>query len=90
MIEFLDAINSTSAWLLAAPPALGYTIMGLLLTATIGTCGFALARLGRSPLWALVLLVPFASAIGIWILAYCRWRIHNSDHAGHKDPTTTA
>lgn len=81
MIEFLNLINASTAWLLSVPPALGYSIMGLLLTILIGTAGFACARLRISPLWALLLLVPYANVIVIWILAYSGWRIHNNGHA---------
>ena len=80
MIEFLNLINGSTAWLLSLNPALGYSIMGLLLAVLIGVAGFACARLRISPLWALALLVPYVNVIIIWILAYSRWRIHNTSN----------
>lgn len=73
VLAILDVFNASTSWLLALNPALGYTLMGLLLTALIGTAGFALARLRLSPLWALTLLVPLLGVIMLWVLAYCRW-----------------
>lgn len=78
MIEFLNLINASTAWLLSVNPGVGYTIMGLLVTSLIGIAGFAAARLRFSPVWVLTMLVPFLSLIIIWILAYCRWPVDNT------------
>ena len=48
-------------------------VIGVLWAWLIGAGSFVLARLGRSPLWILMLLVPGVNVIGIWLLAYARW-----------------
>lgn len=46
---------------------------GLYIVGYIVLAGWALARAGRSPLWSLLLLVPPAAVVGIWVFAYARW-----------------
>jgi hypothetical protein len=87
MIDFLNLINASSIWLLGLNPALGYSIMGVLLAVLIGLAGFALSRLRISPLWALCLLVPFLSALMLWVLALRRWPVDKSDHESQNQPT---
>lgn len=59
--------------LFAEPNWINLLIIGLTLTATMGFGAFALVKIGHSPLWALVLLVPVAVVVGLWVLAYKRW-----------------
>lgn len=48
-------------------------MLGLLLAGLLSASGFVLARLGRSPLWALLLLVPMVQIIAYWVFAYKPW-----------------
>jgi hypothetical protein len=48
-------------------------LIGMLCVWLIGIGSFVLARLGLSPLWILMLLVPGVNVIGIWLFAYARW-----------------
>lgn len=75
MMNVMDASLTLTRALMALPPALGYTLLGLLLMAALVLGGLALARWRLSPLWVLLLLVPYANVIGIWILAYARWPV---------------
>ena len=36
--------------------------------------GRILGRLGFSPWWALLWFVPLANLVGLWVLAFSRWR----------------
>lgn len=47
------------------------TLYGLLLSFQIVAGAFLLARIGRTPLWALLLLLPVP--IAPWFFALCRW-----------------
>ena len=58
---------------LPLPPWAAMLIVSVYVTAVIGFGGFVFARAGRSPIWALALLVPVANVAVIWWIAYCRW-----------------
>ena len=58
---------------LGLEPWLGYLIVAVILTYTLALGGWILAKAGRSPLWVLLLLVPYVNVIGIWAFAYARW-----------------
>lgn len=77
MMDFLDLLAAPSEWLLAQPPFVGMTIIGLLLCAALVATGLAIVKLPgarrRSPLWALALLVPGLPVILLWVLAYKQW-----------------
>lgn len=62
----LDGVLSLPAWL-------SLLIVSLIVAGRIGFAGFVLAKTGRSPLWALVLMVPLAEILAVWALAYARW-----------------
>lgn len=48
-------------------------LVGLMLSYKMAIGGWILARSGRSPLWVLALLAPFAELIAVWVLAYAPW-----------------
>jgi hypothetical protein len=48
-------------------------VFGVATAYTIGLGGWVLARAGRSPLWVLLLLVPYANLLALWLFAYVRW-----------------
>lgn len=48
-------------------------IAALYITYKLVLGGWIVAKAGRSPLWGLMVLVPFAELIGIWLFAYARW-----------------
>lgn len=54
-------------------PWLSHLIISLVVVYTLCIVGLVLLRTGRSPLWAFVLLVPYAGVVGLWLLAYIRW-----------------
>lgn len=35
--------------------------------------GRILARIGLSPFWSLVALIPFVNLVALWVLAFGRW-----------------
>ena len=59
--------------LLHLPQWVALLIIGIYVMLKVGLAGFVLARTGRSPLWALVLIVPVLEILGIWALAYAPW-----------------
>ena len=58
---------------LGLEPWLGYLIIAVCLTYLLSMGGWVLARAGRSPLWVLLLLVPWVNLAAIWVFAYIRW-----------------
>jgi hypothetical protein len=68
--------------LFSEPNWINLLIIGLTLTASMGFGAFALVKTGHSPLWALILLVPVAVVVGLWVLAYKRWPRIDGDPAG--------
>ena len=59
--------------LFQAPLWLSSVLLGLVMASWIGLGGWVLARTGRSPLWVLLLLVPIAALVAIWLFAYASW-----------------
>jgi hypothetical protein len=64
---------------LGLEPWLGYLIIAVCLTYLLVMGGWALARAGRSPLWVLLLLVPWVNLAAIWVFAYIRWPAEDMD-----------
>lgn len=65
----LDLLYAPQAWFLALSPYVSMSIVGLIIAAMLALSGFVLARMGLRPLWALLLIVPTANVIGLWVLA---------------------
>ena len=59
--------------LLHLPGWLVSVVVGLQITAKIALGGWILARSGRSPLWILLLLVPYGELLALWVFAYVDW-----------------
>jgi len=71
---FLDIYAAPMQWLLTLPGWSGYFLLGCILTGMLAMSGWVVAKTGRSPLWALVLLAgPYLPVIAIWVFAYSRW-----------------
>ena len=73
LISILDALYAPQAWFLSQSRILSLTTMGLLVAGTLTLAGFILARLGYKPLWALLLIVPTANVISLWVLALIKF-----------------
>lgn len=73
ILAVLDWIGYPMGLLLQLPFWAGHLIVGVLLTYSMGLGGWVLVRAGRSPLWVLLMLVPYLNLLGIWVLAYIRW-----------------
>lgn len=71
---------------LGLEPWLGYLIIAVILTYTMAAGGWVLAKAGRSPLWVLLLLVPYVNVIAIWVFAYARWPFLNGAPGGRDEP----
>jgi hypothetical protein len=75
---------------LGLEPWLGYLIIAVILTYTLAAGGWVLAKAGRSPLWILLLLVPYLNVVAIWAFAYTRWPFVDGARDGRDDaPPTT-
>lgn len=64
---------------LGLEPWLGYTIIACLLTYFVSAAGWVLARAGRSPVWVMLLLIPWVNVAAIWAFAYTRWPAMDRD-----------
>lgn len=69
-------------WLFDLEPWLAHLIIGVVLAITMGCGGMVAARAGRSPLWVLLLLVPFVNVALLWAFAYSRWPRLEPDQKG--------
>lgn len=58
---------------LGLDPWLGYSIIAALLTYFVSAAGWVLARAGRSPVWVMLLLIPWVNVAAVWAFAYTRW-----------------
>ncbi|HET8728717.1 MAG TPA: hypothetical protein VFO41_14510 [Alphaproteobacteria bacterium] len=54
-------------------PWLSHLIASVVITYTVCIFGLVFLRTGRSPLWALVFLAPYAGVVALWVLAHVRW-----------------
>ena len=70
MTEILDLLYAPQAWFLGLSPYVSMTIVGIILASMLTLAGFALARMGYKPLWAILLIVPTLNVAGLWLLAY--------------------
>lgn len=69
----LDTLYAPQAWLMGFSPYIYVTVIGIVIAAALGLAGFTLARMGHRPLWALLLLVPTAIVVALWVLAFTRF-----------------
>lgn len=69
----LDTLHAPQAWLLAQNPYISMTFIGFIVAATLAMAGFILARMGHKPLWAIILIVPTAQIIALWVLALTKF-----------------
>lgn len=60
-------------WLFGLEPWLAHLIIGVKIAAMMGLGSVVLVKARFSPLWVLLLLVPFAGVIALWVFAYARW-----------------
>ncbi len=47
--------------------------ISVVMTYSMVAAGWVAAKAGRSPLWALLLLVPYVNVLAVWLFAYARW-----------------
>jgi len=50
-----------------------HLIIGIALLFFIAFTGIILIRSGRSPLWCLLMLIPGAQIIALWVFAFIKW-----------------
>jgi hypothetical protein len=60
----------------------GHWLMFVVMAALIlYPVGRILGRIGLSPFWSVVALIPFFNLIGLWVLAFSLWpRVTNTDN----------
>ena len=74
MIELLNTVYwAPWAAIMALDAWTTNLIMAILLLLKMVFGGWVLAKGGRSPLWALILLVNGADILALWVYAYIRW-----------------
>ncbi|NDE90729.1 MAG: hypothetical protein EB059_06275 [Alphaproteobacteria bacterium] len=77
----LDALYAPLAWFMGLNQYFSMTVVGLMIAAALAIAGFVLARMGYKPLWALLLIVPTANVIALWVLALVRFPIEKTGDA---------
>lgn len=61
-------------WAMMAGYGFGHWIaFALMVVIVLYPVGRILGRIGLSPLWAVLVLVPLANLIGLWVLAFVDW-----------------
>ncbi len=60
-------------WIDALGPLWGNLVMAVYLTTTIALGGFVVAKTGRSPVWALLMLVPTVNLVALFAFAFIPW-----------------
>jgi len=60
-------------WIWTFDPVLQHLIAGIVIVASMGCGAFVLIRAGRSPLWSVLLIIPFAVIVALWVFAFVRW-----------------
>ena len=89
MIELLNAVY-WEPWqaILSLDAWTTNLVMAMLLLAKMVFGGWVLAKGGRSPLWALILLINGADILALWVYAYVRWPF--VDRSGDVQPAPSA
>ncbi len=57
-------------------PGYGLThwlMFAVMIAALLYPVGRILGRIGLSPFWSVVALIPFLNLIGLWVLAFAEW-----------------
>lgn len=55
------------------PPYAQYLIQGILLSSLMSFSAVVLGKTGRSPYWALLVIVPYVLLPAVWFLAFSDW-----------------
>lgn len=50
-----------------------YLIQGIVMFVFMATSAVVFGKTGRSPYWALLVIVPYAFVVMIWIFAFTKW-----------------
>lgn len=62
-----------------------YLTRGLLITLLIVSSAVAVSRAGRTPYWALLMIVPYGAVIALWLFAFASWT-KEAEKAAPKAP----
>ncbi|RTM04458.1 MAG: hypothetical protein EKK31_16845 [Hyphomicrobiales bacterium] len=61
-------------WIDTAGYGVGHwVIFALMITVLLYPIGRILSRVGLSPLWAILAVIPVVNLIGLWVLAFADW-----------------
>jgi hypothetical protein len=52
-----------------------YLLQGILVFISVACAAVALSRAGRSPYYALLIVIPYAQIIALWVFAFTPWNI---------------
>lgn len=75
----IDSIFGLTPWI-------GLSLISVTLVYAIVLGGWVLAKAGRSPLWVLLLLVPYVNVLAVWAFAYARWPFVDGVNAAAEPP----
>lgn len=60
-------------FIISIPQWVQYLVQGLMIFALLAFTTIILSRAGRSPYFAIFVIVPFLPVVGAWLLAFCKW-----------------
>ncbi|MCW2238280.1 isoprenylcysteine carboxyl methyltransferase (ICMT) family protein YpbQ [Azospirillum canadense] len=77
-MEPIVSLLNTVYWqpwaaIMSSDPWTSNLVMAILLMLKLVFGGWVVAKGGRSPLWALVMLINGADILAMWLYAYIRW-----------------
>lgn len=82
MIEFLsNPYTYPFNYLSTLPIWLSHLFIGILLTFKVCLGGWVAIKAGRTPLWGVVLLIPYLDLLAIWIFAFVPWPALQKPHS---------
>lgn len=63
---------------------IAFTVMAALVLYPIGRI---LGRIGVSPFWSVVAVIPIANLVGLWVLAFVDWPSRSTDRTSQISKT---
>lgn len=55
------------------PEWLRFLLAGVTMFFLMAFSAIALTRAGRSPYWAIFVVIPYFMIVMVWLFAFCRW-----------------
>ena len=69
MARFMDMVGMMGG----VPDWLAQIVASIVIAYTACVFGVAFGKMGRTPIWGLIFVVPFFGTIMLWVFGYGRW-----------------